>query len=72
MITNPEPIDKVDLNSRFHSLDNHIQELLHNDYRTISKWVNYLQENNYFDDSYSFEWNEDKLNDAIEFGEKLI
>ncbi len=67
-----QPQDKIDLNTRFHTLDNHIQEKLHNDYRTVSMWTNYLQENGYFDDPYKCEWDEQWLEDAITEGEKII
>jgi len=62
--------DKVDLNTRFNSLDRNITSEA--DYETYLEWNDYLIENGYFDNPHEFEWNEQKLSDAIKFGERLI
>jgi len=75
MITDHYPVnDKIDLNTRFHSLDKHIWDIYHisDPEDNFNKWAGYLEENGYYDDAYKCEWDEDWLTDAIEFGRKLL
>lgn len=60
--------DKIDLNSRFESLDSYILNFGTNE--ECDKWNNYLGDNGY--DGHKCLWSESWLSSTIDFGEKLM
>ena len=62
--------DKPTLNSRFNMLINFMMAFGTPEDKV--EWEEYLDENGYFDDPQSCEWDEQWLDDAILFGEKFV
>ncbi len=62
--------DKPTLNSRFNMLIDFIMAFGTEEDK--AKWEEHLEENGYFDESKSWEWEEQWLMDRLEFGERLI
>ena len=62
--------DKIDLNTRFHSLWDAIYDA--DDEEMLLKFDQYLEDSGFFDDAYKCEWSEIWLNDAIIEEEKIL